>query len=91
MINRFSHALTADGYAFYWRYWHPGRPSEHAEQYFQALRPRQVPSALVRIPGASHHIAQRSSQMLAQVLNTAAWFGRHRKCGARGTKSEQGD
>lgn len=114
VINWFSHALTADAYNFYWRYWHPGLPWEHAEhyfkhspislvgnvvtptmvitgesdlrtpmaeseQYFQALRLKQVPSALVRIPGASHNIAQRPSQMIAQVLNTAAWFERHRK------------
>ncbi len=114
VINWFSHALTADGYNYYWRYWHPGLPWEHAEhyfkhspislvgnvvtptmvitgesdlrtpmaeseQYFQALRLKQVPSALVRIPGASHNIAQRPSQMIAQVLNTSAWFERHSK------------
>jgi len=114
VINWFSHALTADGYTYYWRYWHPGLPWEHAEhyfkhspislvgnvvtptmvitgesdlrtpmaeseQYFQALRLRKVPSALVRIPGASHAIGQRPSQMIAQVLNTAAWFERHRR------------
>lgn len=121
VINWFSHALTADGYNYYWRYWHKGLPWEHAdyyfkhspislvgkvvtptmlivgdadmrtpiaeaEQYYQALRLQRVPSALVRIPGASHNIAQRPSQMLAQVLNTAAWFERHRKReGAAGT------
>ena len=114
VINWFSHALTADGYNYYWRYWHKGLPWEHpdyyfkhspislvgnvktptmiitgesdmrtpmaeSEQYYQALRLKRVPSALVRIPGASHNIAQRPSQMLAQVLNTAAWFERHRK------------
>ena len=114
VINWFSHALTADGYNYYWRYWHKGLPWEHpdyyfkhspislvgnvvtptmiitgesdlrtpmaeSEQYYQALRLKRVPSALVRIPGASHNIAQRPSQMLAQVLNTTAWFERHRK------------
>lgn len=114
VINWFSHALTADSYQFYWKYWHPGLPWEHAEhyfkhspislvgnvvtptmvitgeadlrtpmaeseQYYQALRLRQVPSALVRIPGAAHAIDQRPSQLIAQVLNTAAWFERHRK------------
>jgi acylaminoacyl-peptidase len=122
VINWFSHALTADGYNYYWRYWHPGLPWEHAdhyfkhspislvgnvttptmvitgesdlrtpmaesEQYFQALRLKQVPSALVRIPGASHNIAQRPSQLLAQVLNTSAWFERHRKREAPGAPS----
>lgn len=54
-------------------------PVSEAEQFYQALRLRKVPSAMVRIPGASHAIGQRPSQMLAQVLNTAAWFERHRK------------
>lgn len=54
-------------------------PVSEAEQFYQALRLRRVPSAMVRIPGASHAIGQRPSQMLAQVLNTAAWFERHRK------------
>lgn len=114
VINWFSHALTADSYNYYWRYWHPGLPWEHvdyyfkhspislvghvvtptmvivgdndlrtpiaeAEQFFHALRLRKVPSAMVRIPGASHSIGQRPSQMLAQVLNTIAWFERYRK------------
>lgn len=54
-------------------------PMAESEQYYQALRLRRVPSALVRIPGASHSINARPSQMLAQVLNTAAWFERHRR------------
>jgi dipeptidyl aminopeptidase/acylaminoacyl peptidase len=117
VINWFSHALTADGYTFYWQYWHPGLPWEHhehyfrhspislvgnvvtptmvitgeddlrtpmaeSEQYYQALRLRGVPSALARIPGASHAINQRPSQLIAQVLYTAAWFERHRKAAA---------
>jgi len=32
----------------------------------------------VRIPGASHEINTRPSNMLAQVLNTIGWFERHR-------------
>lgn len=114
VINWFSHALTADGYNYYWRYWHKGLPWEQpeyyfkhspislvgnvvtptmvivgdadmrtpiseSEQYYQALRLKRVPSAMVRIPGASHNIGRRPSQMLAQVLNTAAWFERYRK------------
>lgn len=40
---------------------------------------RRVPSALVRIPGASHAINARPSQLIAQVSNTVAWFERHRR------------
>jgi acylaminoacyl-peptidase len=54
-------------------------PISESEQYYNALRLRKIPSALVRIPGASHAIDQRPSQLIAQVLHTAGWFERHRK------------
>lgn len=56
-------------------------PISESEQYYQALKLLKVETALVRIPGASHSINLRPSQMLAQVLNTAAWFERHRATG----------
>ncbi|HQY35884.1 MAG TPA: S9 family peptidase [Pseudomonadota bacterium] len=52
-------------------------PISEAEQYYQALKLRRIDTALVRIPGASHSINARPSQLLAQVLNTAAWFEKH--------------
>ena len=55
------------------------RPGSAELRLAGALSVRNVPSALVRIPGASHNIGRRPSQMLAQVLNTAAWFERHRQ------------
>ncbi|MET0232575.1 MAG: S9 family peptidase [Rhodanobacteraceae bacterium] len=54
-------------------------PSSEAEQFYQALKLRHVDTALLRIPGASHEINTRPSNMLAQVLNTIGWFDRHRK------------
>lgn len=54
-------------------------PMAESEQYYNALKLRQVPTALARIPGASHAIDQRPSQLIAQVLHTAGWFERHRK------------
>jgi len=53
-------------------------PISESEQYYQALKLLKVDTALVRIPGASHSINARPSQMIAQILNTAAWFERHR-------------
>ncbi len=53
-------------------------PISEAEQYYQALKLLNVETALVRIPGASHSINARPSQMIAQVLNTAAWFDRYK-------------
>ena len=54
-------------------------PMSESEQYYQALKLQKVDTALVRIPGASHSINARPSQMIAQVLNSAAWFERYRK------------
>lgn len=49
-------------------------PSSEAEQYYQALRLRGVPSRLVRLPGAPHGIASRPSHLLAKVAEILAWF-----------------
>jgi acylaminoacyl-peptidase len=54
-------------------------PISEAEQFYEALKLRRIDTVLVRIPGASHEINTRPSNMLAQVLNTSAWFERHRK------------
>ncbi len=113
VINWTSFVLTSDGDPYYVRYWFPGFPWDHpeqyarrspltyvgkvttptmllvgesdyrtpiseAEQYYMALKLRKVDTALVRIPGASHEINERPSQMLTQVLYTTAWFEKHR-------------
>jgi acylaminoacyl-peptidase len=54
-------------------------PIPESEQYYQALKLRKVDSALVRIPGASHGIASRPSQLIAKVDNILGWFARYRK------------
>jgi acylaminoacyl-peptidase len=53
-------------------------PMSESEQYYQALKLRKVDTALVRIPGASHDIGERPSQMIAQVLHVLKWFEIHR-------------
>ena len=52
-------------------------PMWESEQYYQALKLRGVDTALVRIPGASHSIAARPSQLLAKVSAVLEWFDRH--------------
>ena len=52
-------------------------PMWESEQYYQALKLRGVKTALVRIPGASHSIAARPSQLLAKVSAVLEWFRRH--------------
>ncbi len=53
-------------------------PMSESEQFYQALKIQNVPSALVRIPEASHGIAARPSHMISKVQHILAWFGRYR-------------
>lgn len=57
-------------------------PSSEAEQFYQALKLRGVDTVLVRVPGASHNIARRPSQLIAKVLHVLEWFQRHRSDGS---------
>ena len=49
-------------------------PSSEAEQFYQALRLRKIPTALVRVPGASHDISARPSLLVAKTAYILAWF-----------------
>ena len=54
-------------------------PVSEAEQYYTALQLRGVPTALVKVPGASHGtIAGRPSQSGAKAGAILAWFERYR-------------
>jgi dipeptidyl aminopeptidase/acylaminoacyl peptidase len=54
-------------------------PDSEAEQYYEALQLRGVPTALVKVPGASHGgIAARPSQAAAKASAILAWFDRYR-------------
>ena len=52
-------------------------PIWEAEQYFNALQIEDVDTALVRVPGASHWIEYRPSQLIAKVNAILAWFERY--------------
>jgi acylaminoacyl-peptidase len=52
-------------------------PIAESEQFFTALKLRKVDTALVRIPGASHHIAARPSQLIVKVAHILKWFEMH--------------
>lgn len=50
-------------------------PPTEADQYFAALQLRGVPTALIRVPGASHGgFAARPSQSAAKAAAILAWF-----------------
>jgi dipeptidyl aminopeptidase/acylaminoacyl peptidase len=54
-------------------------PSSEAEQFYQALKLRGVPTAMIRVPGASHQsLAERPSQEAAEASAILAWFARYR-------------
>ncbi|HWI85587.1 MAG TPA: S9 family peptidase [Sphingomonas sp.] len=54
-------------------------PVSEAEQYYSALQLRQVPTLLVKVPGASHGgLAARPSQSAAKASAIIAWFERYR-------------
>ncbi|HEY0324868.1 MAG TPA: S9 family peptidase [Allosphingosinicella sp.] len=53
-------------------------PPSEAEQYYNALQLRGVPTALIRVPGASHNLVGRPSQSAARVSAILAWFERYR-------------
>ena len=60
-------------------------PSSEAEQEFDALQLRGVPTAMIRVPGASHEsLAERPSQEAAEAAAILAWFGRYRTDRAAG-------
>ena len=52
-------------------------PISESEQYYQALKLRKIETVLVRIPGASHNIAARPSNLIAKVAHVLKWFDSH--------------
>lgn len=52
-------------------------PMWESEQFYQALKLQGVDTALVRVPGASHSIAKRPSQLIAKVSAILAWFAKY--------------
>jgi dipeptidyl aminopeptidase/acylaminoacyl peptidase len=54
-------------------------PPSEAEQFFDALQLREVPTAMIQVPGASHGgLAERPSQAAAKAAAIMAWFARYK-------------
>ena len=49
-------------------------PPSEAKQLYHALKLRKIETVLVEIPGASHGIAKKPSNLIAKVAHTLAWF-----------------
>ena len=64
-------------------------PAWEAEQFYTALKLQEVDTALVRVPGASHHIASRPSRLIGKVDNIMGWFAKYDP--AKADKDEEAD
>lgn len=53
-------------------------PIWESEQFYQALKLRGVPAALVRVPDASHGISSKPSNLIGKVAHILGWFNRYR-------------
>jgi len=51
-------------------------PLSEAKQLYHALKLRKIETALVEVPGASHFIANRPSQLITKIEHILAWFER---------------
>jgi dipeptidyl aminopeptidase/acylaminoacyl peptidase len=54
-------------------------PIAESEQFYTALKLEGVETAMVRIPGASHGIANRPSNLIAKIAAILAWFEKHKE------------
>lgn len=52
-------------------------PTSEAEQYYKALKLEGVPTALVTVPGASHTIAAKPSNLIQKIGNILGWFKKY--------------
>lgn len=53
-------------------------PIAESEQFYTALKLEGVETAMVRIPGASHGIANKPSNLIAKIAGILAWFEKHK-------------
>ncbi|WP_289644719.1 S9 family peptidase [Maribacter aestuarii] len=54
-------------------------PIAESEQFYTALKLEGVETAMVRIPGASHGIANKPSNLIAKIASILAWFEKHKE------------
>ena len=53
-------------------------PISESEQFYAALKIEGVETAMVRIPNASHGIANQPSNLVAKITAVLAWFEKYR-------------
>ncbi|MBT8315574.1 MAG: S9 family peptidase [Maribacter sp.] len=53
-------------------------PPSEAKQLYHALKLRKKETVFVEIPGASHGIANKPSNLIAKIAHTVAWFDKYK-------------
>ena len=53
-------------------------PIPETEQFYAALKMEKVETAMVRIPGSGHGIANRPSNLIAKIAAILAWFEKYK-------------
>ena len=53
-------------------------PIAESEQFYTALKLEGVETAMVRIPGSGHGIANRPSNLVAKIASVLAWFNKYK-------------
>jgi acylaminoacyl-peptidase len=53
-------------------------PMSDSEQYYQALKLRDIEAVLVRFPDEPHGILLRPSHHLSKIQHIPAWFDKHK-------------
>ena len=53
-------------------------PPSEAKQLYHALKLRKIETVLVEIPGASHGIAIKPSNLITKIAHTVAWLNKYR-------------
>ncbi len=53
-------------------------PMSETEQFYGALKIQGVETTMVRIPDASHGIANRPSNLIAKIAYITSWFEKYR-------------
>ncbi|QLG45099.1 S9 family peptidase [Costertonia aggregata] len=53
-------------------------PPSEAKQLYHALKLRKIETVLVEIPGASHGIANRPSNLITKIAHTLAWLDKYK-------------
>lgn len=66
-------------------------PIPQTEEYYQALRFRRIPTAMLRFNGEYHGTTSKPSNFLRTQLYLHHWFGKYRRESGRAVKAEAKD